>query len=71
LDSSAAIEFVCELVSNNFVNYFENILLPNNLIIARNNGDEEEDIEESFRGVEDQQGHPIQVGDQSNSKFRV
>jgi hypothetical protein len=71
LDSSAAIEFVCELVSNNFVNYFENILLPNNLIVARNNGDEEEDIEESFRGVEDQQGHPIQVGDQSNSKFRV
>jgi hypothetical protein len=71
LDSSAAIEFVCELVSNNFVNYFENILLPNNLIIARNNGDEEEDIEESFRGVEDQQGHPVQVGDQSNSKFRV
>jgi hypothetical protein len=32
---------------------FENILLHNNLIIVRNHGDDEEDIGESFRGMED------------------
>jgi hypothetical protein len=47
---------------------FENTLLPNYLIIVGNHGDDE-DVGESFRGVEDQQGHPIQVGDQSNSEF--
>jgi hypothetical protein len=33
--------------------HFENILLPNNLIIVRNHRDDEEDIGDSFRGVED------------------
>jgi hypothetical protein len=49
---------------------FENILLPNNLIIIRNHEDDNEDIGESFRGVEDQQEHPIRAGDQSNSEFQ-
>jgi hypothetical protein len=49
---------------------FENILLPNNSIIVRNHGVDEEDIGESFRVMEDQQGHPIQVGNQSNSKLQ-
>jgi hypothetical protein len=49
---------------------FENILLPVNLIIVRNHGDDEEDVGENFRGVEDQQGHPIQVGDQPNLEFQ-
>jgi hypothetical protein len=49
---------------------FENILPPDNLIIVRNHGDDDEDVGESFRGVEDQHGHPIQVGDQPNSKFQ-
>jgi hypothetical protein len=48
---------------------FENILLPKDLTIVRNHRDEE-DVGESFRGVEGQQGHPIKVGDQSNSEFQ-
>jgi hypothetical protein len=49
---------------------FENILIPNDLIIVRNHGDDEYNVGESFRGVEDQQGHPIQVGDQFNSELQ-
>jgi hypothetical protein len=49
---------------------FENILLPNDLIVVRNYGDDEEDVGESLRGVEDQQGHRIQDGDQSNLEFQ-
>jgi hypothetical protein len=49
---------------------FDNIFLPNDLILVRNHGDKEENVGESFRGMEDQQGHPIQVGDQSNLEFQ-
>jgi hypothetical protein len=38
---------------------FVNILLPNDLIIVRNHGDDEEKVGESFRGMEDQEEHPI------------
>jgi hypothetical protein len=48
---------------------FESILLPNDLIIIRNYEENEEDIGESFRGVEDKHEHSIHVGDQSNSEF--
>ena len=41
---------------------FENKLLPNDLIIARNHGDDEEDIGEEFGGLVDQQGQPSRVG---------
>ena len=37
---------------------FENKLLPNDLIIVRNHGDDEEDIGGEFGGVVDQQGQP-------------
>ena len=32
---------------------FENKLLPNDLIIVRNHGDDEEDVGKEFRGVVD------------------
>jgi hypothetical protein len=38
---------------------FENILLPNDLIIVTNYGDNDEDSRDSFGGMEDQQEHPI------------
>ena len=41
---------------------FENKLLPNDLIIVRNHGDDEEDAREEFGGVVDQQGQPSRVG---------
>ena len=41
---------------------FENKLLPNDLIIVRNHGDDEEDVGEDFGGVVDQQGQPSGVG---------
>ena len=41
---------------------FENKLLPNDLIIVRNRGDDEENVGEEFGGVVDQQGQPIRVG---------
>ena len=41
---------------------FENKLLPNDLIIVRNHGDDEEDVGEEFGAVVDQQGQPSGVG---------
>ena len=41
---------------------FENKLLPNDLIIVRNHGDDEENVGEEFGGLVDQQGHPHRVG---------
>ena len=41
---------------------FENKLLPNDLIIVRNHGDDEVDVGEEFGGVVDQQGQPIRFG---------
>ena len=41
---------------------FENKLLPNDLIIVRNYGDDDEDVGEEFGGVVDQQGQPSRVG---------
>ena len=55
---------------------FENKLLPNDLIIVRNHGDDEEDVGEEFGGVVDQQwqssgvGGSIQVEFESASDFR-
>ena len=40
----------------------ENKLLPNDLIIVRNHGDDDEDAGEEFRGVVDQEGQPSRVG---------
>ena len=41
---------------------FENKLLPNDLIIVRNHGDDDEDAGEDFGGVVDQQRQPSRVG---------
>jgi len=55
---------------------FENKLLPNNLIITRNHGGDEEDVGEEFGGMVDQQwqpsgvGGPIQVEFESGSESR-
>ena len=41
---------------------FENKLLPYDLIIVRNHGDDDKDVGGEFGGVVDQQGQPIRVG---------
>ena len=46
----------------NLSSRFENKLLPYDLIIVRNHGDDEEDIGEEFGGVVDQQEQPSRVG---------
>jgi hypothetical protein len=51
-------------------NYFENRLLPNNLIIVMNHGDDEEDERDIKRVLERQGDMHIKVGIQSNSEFQ-
>ena len=50
---------------------FENKLLPNNLIIVRNYGDDEEDVGEEFGAVVDQQGQPSGVGGPIQVEFET
>jgi hypothetical protein len=51
-------------------NYFENLLLPNDLIIIRNHGDEEDD-EWDIKRVQERQGDAhIKVEIKSNSEFQ-
>jgi hypothetical protein len=50
-------------------NYFENRLLPNDLIIVRNHGDDEEDEWYIRRALERQGDAHIKVKIQSNSEF--
>jgi hypothetical protein len=50
-------------------NYFENRLLPNDLIIVRNHVDDEEDEWDIKRMLEGQGDLHIKVEIQSNSKF--
>jgi hypothetical protein len=52
------------------INYFENQLLPNNLIIVRNHGDEEEDEWDIKRVLERQGDTHIKVEIQANSETR-
>jgi hypothetical protein len=52
-------------------NYFENRLLPNDLIIVRNHGDDEEEDEQDTKKVlERQRDVHINVEIQSNSEFQ-
>jgi hypothetical protein len=51
-------------------NYFENWLLPNDLITIRNHGDEEEDEWDINRALERQGDAHIKVDIQSNSEFQ-
>jgi hypothetical protein len=53
-----------------FTNYFENRLLPNDLIVIRNHEDDEEDERGFKRALERQRDAHINVEIQSNSKFR-
>jgi hypothetical protein len=57
--------FLCSLT-----NYFENQLLPNNLIIVRSHGDEEENERDIKRVLERQGDAHIKVEIQSNSEFQ-
>jgi hypothetical protein len=50
-------------------NYFENRLLPNDLIIVRNHGDDKEDEQDIKRALERQGDAHIKVEMQSNSEF--
>jgi hypothetical protein len=51
-------------------NYFENRFLPNDLIIVRNHGDDEEDEWDIKRALEKQGDVHIKVMIQSNSEFQ-
>jgi hypothetical protein len=63
--SNMAITFLCS-----FINYLENRLLPNNLIIVRNHADDEEDERNIKRALERQGDAHIKVEIQSNSEFQ-
>jgi hypothetical protein len=52
-----------------FTNYFDNQLLPNDLIIVRNHGADEEDEHDIKRVLERQGEAHIKVEIQSNSEF--
>jgi hypothetical protein len=54
----------------NSINYFKNLLLPNDLIIVRNHGDDEEDERDIKRALERQGNVHIKVEIQSNSEFQ-
>jgi hypothetical protein len=62
--SNMVISFLCSSV-----NYLENRLLPNDLIIVRNHGDDEEDERDIKRVLERQGDVHIKVEIQSNSEF--
>jgi hypothetical protein len=51
-------------------NYFENQFLPNDLIIVRNHGDDEEDKRDIKRALKRQGDAHISVDIQSNSEFQ-
>jgi hypothetical protein len=59
------ISFLCTSV-----NYLENRLLPNDLIIVRNHGDDEEDERDIKRALERQGEAHIKAEIQSNSEFQ-
>jgi hypothetical protein len=63
--SNTVNSFLCSLT-----NYFENRLLPNDLIINRNHGDDEEDEWDIKRVLERQGDAYIKVEIQSNSEFQ-
>ena len=62
IPSDTTIDYKVSLFQINLSCGFENKLLPNNLIIVRNHGDDEEDVGEEFGGMVDQQGEPSRVG---------
>jgi hypothetical protein len=63
--SNTVISFLCSSV-----NYLENQVLPSNLIIVRNHGDDEENEWDIKRALERQGDAHIKVEIQSNSEFQ-
>ena len=59
---------VSSFLSNYFCE-FENSLLPNNLIILRNKGENQQGHGEGLGGVEDQRGRPDQDGGPNRFDF--
>ena len=60
--SDTTIDYKVSSFQINLSSRFENKLIPNDLIIFRNHGYDEEDIGEEFGGVVDHQGQPSRVG---------
>jgi len=54
--SDTTIDYKVSSFQINLSSGFENKLLPNDIIIVRNHGDDEEDIGEEFGDMVDQQG---------------
>jgi hypothetical protein len=50
---------------------FENILLPNDYIVIRNNGEDKKTLGEGPRVMEDQGGRPNQVNFECNSESKT
>ena len=67
--SDTTIDYKVSSFQINLSSGFENKLIPNDLIIVRNHGDDEEDVGEEFGGVVDQQGQPSRVGGPIQVKF--
>ena len=60
--------WVSSFLSNVYCEY-ENRLLPNDLIVLRNKGEDQQGCREGLRGVEDQRGHPDQDGGPNRFDF--
>ena len=54
--SDTSIDYKVSSLHINLSSEFENKLLPNDLIIVRNHGDDDENVGEEFGGMVDQQG---------------
>jgi hypothetical protein len=63
--SDTTIDYKVSSFQINLSSGFENKLLPNNLIIVRNHGDDEEDVGEEFGGVVDE----LEVQSKSSSSL--
>jgi hypothetical protein len=59
---------VNSFLSNSFCE-FENKLLPNDLIVLRNTGEDQQGRGEGLRGVEGQRGRPVQDGGPNRFDF--
>ena len=60
--SDTTIDYKVSSFQINLSSGFENKLLPNDLIIVTNHGDDEEDVGDEFGAMVDQQGQPSRVG---------
>ena len=66
--SDMTIDYKVSSFQINLSSGFENKLLPNDLIIVRNHGDDDKDVGEEFGDVVDQQGQPSRVEFESASE---